>query len=297
VPTGKLGYFNLLQDFAGATSQWGMQAYFDAGGAGLVDAGGAGAGTFTYAYDTWINVKIKVDLDTDFAEMWVDGNSIVTWVWSSGSFGTGTLNELDAMNLYAWNVGGTPGAIFDDIDFYKDEQIGPFIVYPATVTQSVPPGGTAQQMMNIGNTGGENLLWTDITIEYVTANAGNGQVIDPVAAAEVLAQRIGQENGVIKLGNVHSGAVSPNQTDDEYLRYDDGTNFDAIGLTAGGTFQVSTYYPASTMGQYAGMKLSQVEMYINDVPNPCVIKIYGAGTPTVPGALLHEETVVPTGIA
>lgn len=116
VPNGFFGYFNVLQAFAGTSSEWGMQAFFDAGGVGSVDAGGEGAGAFTYNYDTWMTVKIFVDLDADFAEMFIDGTSIVTWVWSSGSFGTGTLNQLGAMNFYAWADNGTPKIYFDDIN-------------------------------------------------------------------------------------------------------------------------------------------------------------------------------------
>ncbi|MCD4746239.1 MAG: hypothetical protein K8R58_08060, partial [Bacteroidales bacterium] len=41
VPSGYFGYFNILQEFAGAGSLWGMQVYFDAGGVGNGDAGGA----------------------------------------------------------------------------------------------------------------------------------------------------------------------------------------------------------------------------------------------------------------
>ncbi|OQX81109.1 MAG: hypothetical protein B6D64_02305, partial [Bacteroidetes bacterium 4484_276] len=116
VADGFFGYFNLLQDFAGTNSQWGMQAYFDAGGLGLVDAGAAGAGTFTFSYDTWTFVELIVDLDSDFAQMFVEDDLIVEWQWSTGSFGTGTLNQLGAMNLYAWAENGTPKAYFDDID-------------------------------------------------------------------------------------------------------------------------------------------------------------------------------------
>jgi hypothetical protein len=119
IPDGFFGYFNLLQDFAGTNSQWGMQAYFDAGGLGLVDAGAAGAGVFNYSYDTWTFVELIIDLDMDFAQMFVEDDLIVEWVWSSGSFGTGTLNQLGAMNLYAWAENGTPKAYFDDIDFYS----------------------------------------------------------------------------------------------------------------------------------------------------------------------------------
>lgn len=117
VPTGFFGYFNVLQAFAGANSEWGMQAFLDADGNATVDAGGEGAGAFTYSYDTWFTVKMNIDLDSDFAEMWVDGTSIITWVWSGGSFGTGTLNQIGAVNLYAWADNGTPGAHFDNISF------------------------------------------------------------------------------------------------------------------------------------------------------------------------------------
>ncbi|MCF8366213.1 MAG: hypothetical protein K9H16_10540, partial [Bacteroidales bacterium] len=117
VPTGFFGYFNVLQAFAGANSEWGMQAFLDANGNATVDAGGEGAGAFTYSYDTWFTVKMNIDLDSDFAEMWVDGTSIITWVWSGGSFGTGTLNQIGAVNLYAWADNGTPGAHFDNISF------------------------------------------------------------------------------------------------------------------------------------------------------------------------------------
>ncbi len=120
IPTGKIGYFNALQLFAGTASEWGMQAYFDVGGAGLVDAGGAGAGAFTYTYDTWHNVEMMIDLDADNAEMYFNGDMIVQWQWSTGSFGTGTLNEFHAMNFYAWAENGTPGAYFDNIDITKD---------------------------------------------------------------------------------------------------------------------------------------------------------------------------------
>jgi len=88
IPAGKLGYFNLLQAFDGAASSWGTQTYFNAGGAGLTDAGGAGTGVFTYTYDTWHHVTTMVDLDADYAEMYFNGDFIVSWVWSGGAFGT-----------------------------------------------------------------------------------------------------------------------------------------------------------------------------------------------------------------
>ena len=118
IPTGKLGYYNLLQVFAGADSEWGTQTFFDSNGNGHIDAGGAGAGTFTFSYDTWILVENYVDLDNDWAEIFVDGDLVVSWQWSTGSFGGDpTFVQLGAANFYAWdNDGtGTPDFFIDDV--------------------------------------------------------------------------------------------------------------------------------------------------------------------------------------
>ncbi len=39
IPTGKGGYFNTLADFAGTSSVWASQAYFNVDGTGTLDAG------------------------------------------------------------------------------------------------------------------------------------------------------------------------------------------------------------------------------------------------------------------
>ena len=116
IPTGYLGYFNTLQDFAGTSSQWGMQVYFDAGGAGSIDGGASAAATFTFPYDTWMPVEVVVDLDADWGEFYYGGSLVHGWIWSSGTFGTGTLNQLGGSNFYAWdNSGaGTPKFYIDD---------------------------------------------------------------------------------------------------------------------------------------------------------------------------------------
>ena len=47
VESGKLGYFNVLNDFAGSTSIWAMQTYFKSNGYCVVDAGAASPGRRT----------------------------------------------------------------------------------------------------------------------------------------------------------------------------------------------------------------------------------------------------------
>jgi hypothetical protein len=69
----------------------------------------------------------------------------------------------------------------------------------------------------------------------------------------------------------------------------DGENFDAIGLTAGGTFEVAARFTPTQLGILTGGQLQQVKLYINDLPSPATLKIYGNGTPTAPGPILHQQ--------
>ena len=40
-----------------------------------------------------------------------------------------------------------------------------------------------------------------------------------------------------------------------------------------------------------GKDLTDVEIYINDLPSACVLTIYGEGTSGSPGAVLHTEDI------
>ncbi len=128
VPDGYLGYFNTLQEFNGANSLWGMQVYFDAGGAGSIDAGAAAAASFNYENDTWLLNEIVIDLNNDWAEYFLEGNSIHSWVWSSGAFGQNSTNQLGGNNFFAWTGSkGTPKFYIDD---YRIEDLGGMTLAP-----------------------------------------------------------------------------------------------------------------------------------------------------------------------
>ncbi len=137
VPTGFLGYFNTLQDFAGANSYWGMQVYFNTNGSGSVDGGGEGAGTFSFAHDIWILNEVIVDMDNDWAEYKLGGESVLGWQWSTGAFGDGSLNQLGGVNFYAWNNSGagTPKYYFDE--FMIEEFLAPALMPPLNFTLNV----------------------------------------------------------------------------------------------------------------------------------------------------------------
>ena len=204
VPTGFYGYFNILQDFAGTASQWGTQAYFDAGGIGTIDAGAAAAGVFNFNYDEWINVIVDIDLTADWSTIYVNGDEIIAWQWSTGTFGTGTLNQLGAMNLWGWNENGTPKSYFDDISLTQTAGPGgdPIIgVTPGSIDFTIAHPGSDTQDMDIANTGNADLEYS-VTVVYDETGEG---LSNPVIIEGDLVETFGQE------AVVHS--TNPGNTD------------------------------------------------------------------------------------
>ncbi|MCD4730355.1 MAG: hypothetical protein K8R74_07135, partial [Bacteroidales bacterium] len=128
VPTGGDGYFNTLQEFD-PTPTWGMQVYFGHTnpGEGNIDGGAALAQVFSFDYDTWMSIKVTVDLDADWGEFFLDDVLIHGWVWSSGTFGTGTLNQLGGNNFFAWDggVNGNPDFYFDNYCLFEEGEPPP----------------------------------------------------------------------------------------------------------------------------------------------------------------------------
>ncbi len=120
INSGAVGYFNLLHDFAGANSSWGLQVFFLEDGTCSIDANGPQVAQFPFFYNQWIHINAIVDLDDDFGTLYVDGREAVSWVWSKGAFGEDSLKKLDAMNFFGWTTETTGiGSNFfiDDIKF------------------------------------------------------------------------------------------------------------------------------------------------------------------------------------
>lgn len=118
VETGKLGYFNLLGDFNGNNSVWNFQAYVKNGKL-IVDANGTSTATVDFKHDEWIKLKMIVDIDDDFATLYIDSNEVVSYSWSKGTSGAGTTKKLDGINFYGWNDNGAgaSGYYIDDFKF------------------------------------------------------------------------------------------------------------------------------------------------------------------------------------
>ncbi len=145
----------------------------------------------------------------------------------------------------------------------------------------MPYGGIAYQPLIINNEGLGTLNYN------ITVHLG-----DPVPDGEYAASAEMELN--LDPDPTPGGEPATVVQDEEIILNYDGPNFDAIGLTAGGTFSVAARYPSSMVGQYTGYFFESVDVYTNDLPLNIVLKIWGAGTSTTPGPLLYEQTHNPS---
>ena len=88
---------------------------------------------------------------------------------------------------------------------------------------------------------------------------------------------------------------SPQQTnafDPDWIHFDDGTNVNSIGLTAGGTWEGAIRITPTELAGYDGYELTAVRWhhgYTSSPPHSGTIRIYDAGTSSKPGSLITSE--------
>jgi hypothetical protein len=316
IPNGTLGYFNILQDFAGASSQWGMQVYFGddntqpTPGVGWIDGGAALAASFNFNYDTWNLVEADIDLDQDWAEFYFNGALIHGYVWSSGTFGTGTLDQLDGVDFFAFTgSGGTALFYFDD--FSMEDLSGPPLPAPTNLVAAVtdndvhltwnaPSGGTGLQSyyvyrngsqittVNVPTTQYDDLNLSAGTYEYyvkgfygaaglsAASNTATAVITNLVPPAPTNLVATGVTNGIqLTWDAVGSG---------EWIQWDAGVNNgNGIGLTSGGTFSCASHWTPADLTPYNGFSLQKVQFFpLGDPAATFVIKVWsGANGTTV----------------
>lgn len=73
------------------------------------------------------------------------------------------------------------------------------------------------------------------------------------------------------------------------LKYD---NENTSGpLLEPGEHELAVRFPASTLAELVGKKLTEVQVFVGELPQACVIKIYSQGNSSSPGALILQSDV------
>jgi len=161
-------------------------------------------------------------------------------------------------------------------------------VYPTSIWYLIHPYySSVEYPLSIFNNGIGTLYYNTV-IQFINfAGKSDEQVIE-VASMEGLS---------LSPDPVFGGEPEPSNQNNTVVLHYDGPNSDAMGLTAGGTFFVAARFPSSMVGQYAGYEITSVDVYIKHVPSHATLKIWGAGTGTSPGAILHQQAFAPTGLS
>lgn len=101
----------------------------------------------------------------------------------------------------------------------------------------------------------------------------------------------------LRIADDYTPVPYPSNTEDYFTIHYDGDNVTGIGAP-NATFVVAAKFTNAQLGAYIGGQLEKVRFYIHNptVGNSAKILIYGPGTASVPGAVLHEQvvTITPT---
>lgn len=286
VPSGNVGYYN-FQHFETPGTEWAVDVFFYPDGSAGIQTNNIET-PFSFPQDTWFEVQHMIDLDSDFAELYLDGNLIHSWVWSIQSNGNPGANQLGGVDFYALTDPGTPLYYVDDVFFTQTGgATDPALTLdPDMFDDEIAQGTTMDTDLSVSNTGGADLEY-EISVVYE---------VNKKTVSVPLTNSIIRTHGPVEYEMVpmEKPGGNPPPTDEVTLNYD-GPNDNSVGLLAPNEWEGAAKFPAAMVNQYAGMELYKVTVFIND-PDPAddmAIKIYGMDQDYFPGELLHEQAFEP----
>jgi len=297
VEANKCGYYN-IQHFQSPGTEYAMEVYFRASGAGELLAGSATVIPFTYPKATWFQIKHIIDLDADNIQLYINGVMVSEWPFSYQASSTTGTDQLGGVDFFAGEKTGTtevPKLYLDDIYLAQlgapsDPIIG---VDPLSLSAYLEPAASTVLPLTISNTGASELA-CELNIIYGPAPAKSNSSVNapsPIHSANTFSECSAKPTNGSSRG-VAATAV---------LNYD-GDNSSAIGWnTPPVTVTVAARFPNGMTLPYAGMTVDAVDVFINDInttgSNVMTLKIFGMGTAYEPGALLVSQTFTPAGVA
>ncbi len=170
------------------------------------------------------------------------------------------------------------------IDF--SAEIPNIVITPEILAEALTPGATSVQELIIQNTGNGALDY-ETFINFMPTTKRTPIMEVPVG------KQVRPGKIEIARANTRGGNASTEKGRDGFVLNYDGENVDAIGLVEGGTFYTAARFPATMVNPFAGASIASVDVYVNDLPSSATLKIWGPGTTTTPGELLHEQNFTP----
>jgi len=297
IETGKCGYYN-IQHMQSPGIEWAFEIYFRAAGTiELQVAGNTIAGS--YIKDQWFEVKHEIDLDKDSISLYIDGILLNKWKFSDQASAAGGTLQLGGVDLFAGELTGsgeTAGFYVDDFYFAETATaVVPIItVNPTSVSKWLVDATNGTDSVIVANTGTAALTF-DANIVYNYTKKKNAPVT--MGTDNAISVKRSLTNAALDPTPTPGGAASA--TDASAQLHYDGDNASAVGWNSPPiTVTVAARFPNSMTLPYAGMDLTAVELFVNDLNasgNLMKVKIFGMGNTYEPGTLLYEQSFTPIG--
>jgi hypothetical protein len=162
VPSDFIGnsYFMILSDYEdgqGADNKWQFVMRFDADNQ-IVESENDG-NSLILKTDQWVEIRVEIDLDTDWFQLYYDADLLVEREWTAGWDGAydGFL-VIDAVDLFA---SGASEIYYDDMSLTGDSPIPAICCQGDLSWSGVKPGESMSDTFEVSNCGdtGSELDW------------------------------------------------------------------------------------------------------------------------------------------
>lgn len=286
IPSGFGGYYN-IQHFEEPGIEWAYEIYFGEIGEGYLTVGGVDY-FFDYNHDEWLYIENDIDLDGDWAEVYINGVLIHEFQFSQEASGPDGTLQLGGVNIYAGApTGETPTYYVDDFEYIEiSSSTDPMIsVTPEEFNVALEEGMMQDETLTIENVGFASLEYEVDIVYDLSMKKG-------VAVKETAGKTKTAKLQLAEAQNYKPGDPAP-VYDDEILNYD-GENASAIGLTNPGEWEVAARFPNEMLLDYVGMELTSVDVFINELVAGFELRIYGEGMNNQAGDLLASKSFSPT---
>jgi len=301
VPTGYCGYFN-LQKTSTPGEEWAFQIYYQTDGMAYADMAAAAAYSHPFNHDEWMDLKVIVDLDSDWATYFFNGEEIGGYQWTLGTFGTAGLLQFGGVNIFGGanaTTTDTPMFYFDDVKLTElvpatDDLLG-YNVYLDNVMQNT---GVVTDLeytyagLVDGETydGGVSAVYDDgesdiVEVEFTyTPQTSFDPPNNPMAVVD-------DYNDVVLTWELPGGAV------EEIAHH---TGYDANGIGTGGAvdFICAARFDAVELADYyGGWEITGVNITLNSLDFDYVaIQVYEGGSIGDPGTLVYDEEITSSAV-
>ncbi len=225
------------------------------------------------------------------AEITASNDADYTYVTYTNSLGVYTIEDMMVgyytveCTAVGYNYQVVPDVeiIVDYVTTQNFALLAPIMVVdPTSLNVNVPPGSTSTSYITIYNNGDGPMDFDVNLYDY-------GKVLTDYSNCTI-GGTVGSQNG-LPTGPGNSDGFQADGTRDVILHYD-GPNFDAIGLTSGGTFMVAARFTSDELGiYYDTYEITGVEIYINHTGSALTLKIWEGGSFGDPGSEVYSQDV------